>query len=73
MRRGGLLRGEAVRPDAGQQELLAVISKYGGVDLDKVSVRVEERGDGEVLELNILLPEDEQAPPGRVGARAAFA
>ncbi|MDH5675515.1 MAG: cell division topological specificity factor MinE [Myxococcales bacterium] len=56
-----------------QQELLAVISKYEGVDLDQVSVKVDKCGNGEVLELNILLPEDELPDSDRLRTRAAFA
>lgn len=40
-----------------QQELLQVIAKYETVDLDQVSVSIDRRADGEVLELNIVLPD----------------
>jgi len=46
-----------------QQELLAVVAKYEKLDLDMVTVSVEQRDDGEVLELNIVIPEDEPPPP----------
>ena len=53
-----------------QQELLAVVAKYEKVDLDLVTVSVDQRDDGEVLELNIVLPEETPAPPtGGGGAR----
>ena len=40
-----------------QAELLTVISKYIPVEQDQISVHMERRGDFEVLELNILFPE----------------
>jgi len=45
-----------------QQELLAVIAKYETVDLQQVTVRTDRRDDGEVLELNIVLPEGPEEP-----------
>lgn len=54
-----------------QQELLEVISRYEGVDLDQVTVSVDKRGEGEVLELNITLPEgpaDSPRPSARTPA-----
>jgi cell division topological specificity factor len=45
-----------------QQELLAVLAKYDVIDLQQVSVNLENHGDCEVLELNIVLPGD---PPPR--------
>ena len=44
-----------------QQELLEVIAKYEKLDLDQVSVNLDRRGDAEVLEINIVLPEDANA------------
>jgi cell division topological specificity factor len=41
-----------------QQELLAVLSKYETIDLENVSVKLDTSGECEVLELNIILPED---------------
>lgn len=55
-----------------QQELLQVIAKYERVDLDRVNVNLEQRGDAEVLELSILLPEVEHVPPVRT-ARIVYA
>ena len=46
-----------------QQELLQVIAKYEKLDLDQVSVMLDRKGDAEVLEINIVLPED--GPKGR--------
>ena len=43
-----------------QQELLQVIAKYERVDLDQVNVSLDKRGETEVLELSILLPETEE-------------
>jgi cell division topological specificity factor len=52
-----------------QQELLAVLAKYETIDLENVSVKLDRSGDYEVLELNIILPEDlaakKTAPPGK--------
>lgn len=42
-----------------QKELLAVIRKYVDVDQDAITVNVEQDDQHEVLELNIVLPEDE--------------
>jgi cell division topological specificity factor len=47
-----------------QEELLAVISKYEKLDLDQVSVNLDRKGEAEVLEINIVLPQ-EVAPPRR--------
>jgi len=40
-----------------QRDLLKVIRKYVAVDQDAVNVRVEQEGNQEILELNIVLPE----------------
>ena len=60
-----------------QQELLAVLAKYETIDLDQVSVCVDNSGEYDVLELNIALPEAEinvPLPPGRrVGRKGAVA
>lgn len=40
-----------------QQELLKVIRKYVKVDRNAVNVHVEQDGDQEILELNIVLPD----------------
>lgn len=41
-----------------QQELLAVVKKYVNVDQEAISVNFEQDDDQEVLELNIVLPEE---------------
>jgi cell division topological specificity factor len=41
-----------------QQELLAVLAKYEIINLENVSVKLDRDGDFDVLELNIVLPED---------------
>jgi cell division topological specificity factor len=41
-----------------QQELLAVIRKYVNVEEDAISVNFEQDDEQEVLELNIILPEE---------------
>ena len=40
-----------------QQELVAVISKYVHVNTDDIKVSMEKKGNYEVLEVNIVLPE----------------
>lgn len=55
-----------------QQELLQVIAKYEGIDLEGVSVNLDRNGDCEVLELNITIPEEKRdRPRGRQGIRRA--
>lgn len=56
-----------------QQELLQVISKFEKVDLDRVNVTIDRRGDAEVLELSIMLPEANAASAVRASRVAAFA
>lgn len=53
-----------------QQELLAVLAKYERIDLQNVSVKVDNTGECDVLELNIILPDEPCAP---VRARKALA
>jgi cell division topological specificity factor len=48
-----------------QQELLAVIARYEKIDLSNVTVNLDRSHGGEVLELNIVLPEGPTAAPGR--------
>jgi cell division topological specificity factor len=50
-----------------QQELLAVIARYENIDLQDVSVRLDSSGGCEVLELNIVIPD--QAPTAKNDAR----
>lgn len=57
------------------QELLQVIAKYEDIDLERVSVNLDRRGECEVLELNIVLPEGapgHDAPPVRRVASGLF-
>jgi cell division topological specificity factor len=57
-----------------QQELLQVIAKYERVDLDRVQVNIDRKGDSEVLELSIMLPEgQEQQPQPQLRGRVLFA
>jgi cell division topological specificity factor len=44
-----------------QRELLEVIAKYEKLDLDMVSVALDKKGDAEVLEINIVLPEEKRS------------
>lgn len=53
-----------------QQELLEVIAKYEKLDLDQVSVQLDKKGEAEVLEINIVLPE-ERRPQRSVRTRHA--
>lgn len=46
-----------------QRELLEVIRKYVQVDDDAITVTMEEDGDREVLELNIVLPDEPVSKP----------
>ncbi len=46
-----------------QQEILAVLAKYEHIDLQNVSVSLDRNGDCDVLELNIVLPEDATEQP----------
>ncbi len=41
-----------------QQEILAVLAKYEKIDLEHVSVKLDKNGEYDVLELNIVLPDD---------------
>lgn len=43
-----------------QQELLAVVQKYVCVDEDAITVNFEQDENQETLELNIVLPEEQQ-------------
>jgi len=43
-----------------KQELLAVIQKYVNIDLDDVSVNLEQDDNQEILELNIVLPDEDE-------------
>lgn len=43
-----------------QRELMEVISKYVSVNLDDIKVQVERQDDFEVLEVNIVLPEQQR-------------
>ncbi len=39
-----------------RKELLEVISRHAGIDLNEVSVHLERKPDREVLEVNVVLP-----------------
>ncbi len=41
-----------------QKELLAVIRKYADVDDDAISIQMEQDDEREILEVNIVLPDD---------------
>jgi cell division topological specificity factor len=59
-----------------QQELLAVLAKFEKIDLTNVTVKVDRSGDYDVLELNIILPDESSAPtpgPGVKKPAAAIA
>ena len=40
-----------------QKELLAVVRKYVEVDQEAITVNLEQEGNQEILELNIVLPD----------------
>ena len=44
-----------------QRELMEVIAKYEKLDLDMVSVQLDKKGQAEVLEINIVLPEEKRS------------
>lgn len=46
-----------------QRELLEVIRKYVQVNEEAITITMEEDGDREVLELNIILPDDTEPKP----------
>jgi cell division topological specificity factor len=48
-----------------QQELLEVIRKYVNVDQDAISVTMEQDDNREILELNIVLPDDAERKRGK--------
>lgn len=48
-----------------QQELLAVIAKYIKIDPDAVKVEMEKQGNLDLLEINIVLPDQGQTPTPR--------
>ena len=43
-----------------QDELLAVIAKYIHVERDMIKVQLEKHGEYDVLELNIMLPDEKR-------------
>src|SRR5688500_4063899 len=51
-----------------QQELLAVLAKYETIDLGSVSVKLDRDGECDVLELNIVLPDD-SSPSVPIGTK----
>ncbi len=53
-------RGADFLPDL-QRELIAVISKYVAVNPDDIKVQLEQQDNYEVLEVNIVLPEQNAA------------
>ena len=55
-----------------QRELLAVIAKFERIDMDLVSVNVDNAGDCEVLELNIVLPDSESHGEQRLRLASAL-
>ncbi len=48
-----------------QRDLLAVIRKYVNVDQNAITVSMDQDENREVLELNIVLPEENQPPRRR--------
>jgi cell division topological specificity factor len=56
-----------------QKELLEVIAKYEKLDLEQVSVQLDKKGEAEVLEINIVLPEERRVQQRTVRTRHAHA
>jgi cell division topological specificity factor len=56
--RGGRRRSPDYLP-ALKQELLDVVRKYVAIEHDQIKVHLDRDGDCEILELNIVLPDDE--------------
>ena len=56
-----------------QQELLQVIAKYEKLDLDRVMVNLDKKAGGEVLEINIALPDEKPQTRRTVRTRVALA
>ena len=57
-------RGQRAQPDyiaKMQDEILEVIKKYINIDLEQVTVQMDDNDDCSVLELNIVLPDEETA------------
>ncbi len=53
-------RADAKRPDflnKMRREILVVVNKYVEIDIDAIDTNINNQGDSEVLELNILLPD----------------
>lgn len=48
-----------------QRDLLEVIRKYVNVDQDAITVTMEQDDNREILELNIVLPEEGESPRNR--------
>jgi len=51
-----------------RREILEVIRKYINVDADAIDIHVTHEGEGEVLELSVVLPEKPAAPPAAPAA-----
>jgi cell division topological specificity factor len=60
--RTGVRKGPDYLPQL-QQELLAVIARFEKIDMQHVTVTVDRTSDGEVLELNIVLPDGQTGGP----------
>ncbi len=60
-------RGERNRPSylpMMQEEILEVIRKYVHVEREDVNIHVDREDDCEILELNVVLPDEEQPQVG---------
>jgi cell division topological specificity factor len=56
-----------------QQELLAVLAKYEKIDLSRVDVKLDRAGEYDVLELNIVIPEEAKAVAPTAARKKALA
>lgn len=55
-----------------EQELLSVIRKYVEVDQDAITVKFEQDGNQETLEVNVVLPDEKQVEtPAKTSSNAA--
>ena len=52
-----------------KKELLSVVRKYVAVEQDHIKVHLDREGECEILELNIILPDEQEPQPRQSSAR----
>ena len=52
-----------------KRDLLEVVARYVEIDLDQVQVNLDRDGECDILELNIMLPESDEAAVHHAAAR----